>query len=216
MSLNNIIITPLDKLSFSCNLSINNFVSGKVKIDTGCTLTSIPLMSLGYSKEQCKSLKKEDLKKYRDGTVQAVRSLGVETDKDIVLSPLSKMSDLDLLNDRSVCFVHASSFRLNDYEIGITRYKVNYDRFNHGLIGMSTLSNFEFYCGLSRQNNEYLFIGVLKDQEDKSDYYRALEYHFGVVTNCKDLLYYQFKDSEITKDEASGFFNWLKTYEGGK
>lgn len=80
---------------------------------------------------------------------------------------------------------------------------------------MDILSLFEFHCGYSNKLNNFIFIGVLKSQEDKSDYYRALESHFRIVTNCKDLLYYDFLDDEKRKNEASGFFKWVSQKFGG-
>lgn len=42
---------------------------------------------------------------------------------------------------------------------------------------------------------------VLRTQEDKSDYYRALEEHFGILSNSKDVLYQDFLDGQVSKNE---------------
>ncbi len=69
------------------------------------------------------------------------------------------------------------------------------------LIGMDILSKLDFHCGYSKSLNNYIFIGVLRSQEDKSDYYRALEEHFGILSNSKDVLYQDFLDGQVSKNE---------------
>jgi len=41
----------------------------------------------------------------------------------------------------------------------------------------------------------------LRTQQDKSDYYRALEEHFGILSNSKDVLYQDFLDGQVSKNE---------------
>ena len=71
---------------------------------------------------------------------------------------------------------------------------------------MDILSQLDFHCGYSKVLNNYIFIGVLRTQEDKSDYYKALEEHFGILSNMNE----NFLNSEDIKNEAAGFFDWLK------
>lgn len=75
---------------------------------------------------------------------------------------------------------------------------------------MDILQLFDFHCGYSKALNNYVFIGVLKSQEDKSDYYRALEEHFGILNDSKDVLYQDFLHSNEERNMAANFFNWLK------
>lgn len=55
---------------------------------------------------------------------------------------------------------------------------VNYDRTSNILIEMDILKDFDFHCGKSDENGEYLFLGCLKDQINQ-DYFDALRQHFG-------------------------------------
>ena len=125
------------------------------------------------------------------------------------------MSDEEIFLDESICFKHNADMSFDNFSLGNVDFKVNYDRYNYGLIGMNILQLFDFHCDFSNELNKFIFIGVLKSQEDKSDYYRALEKHFGIVTSCKDLLYYDFLDDEKRKNEASGFFKWVSQKFGG-
>lgn len=43
------------------------------------------------------------------------------------------------------------------------------------------LFDFDFHIGTSLITNNVIFIGVLKSQQDKSDYYNALKEHFNLV-----------------------------------
>ena len=58
---------------------------------------------------------------------------------------------------------------------------VNYDRHGNILIGMDILSQFDMHIGISQKTNKVTLIGVLKVQEDKSDYENALLEHFSLV-----------------------------------
>lgn len=209
MIMNNILIIPMDRNSFNGVLKVDESTIGNVKIDTGCSFTNIPLMFFGYSENECKELKKLDIKNFRNGETKVIRSLGVEFNKNTKLPSIHLMTDEELFEDESICFIHSSRLFIDGFDLGVKKFKVNYDRYNHGLVGMNILSQLDFHCGYSKVLNNYIFIGVLRTQEDKSDYYRALEDHFGILSNSKDVLYQDFLD-ENTKNEASGFFAWLK------
>lgn len=206
------------RVSLTCVYD-GTLINTDAKIDTGAVKSLIPLKSINY----IRLVDKEVLKNFtRDSYYKMLKNeyLNNEIPYSVLrgVERVKYPDSMSILDRPDIVFSkEILDIKLDKYSILASKnVAISCNTTGNILIGMNILSNFEFYCGLSRQNNEYLFIGVLKDQEDKSDYYRALEYHFGVVTNCKDLLYYQFKDSEITKDEASGFFNWLKTHEGGK
>lgn len=213
--MSNVLVVDLERGSFTGHLYIGNEIMGNAKIDTGCVFTSIPLMYFGYDKSKCEELKRLDIERFRNGEIGIARSIGIETSTKKVFPSLYEMSDDELFLDESVCFTHSSNLKFNNFYFGEVDFKVNYDRYSYGLIGMSTLNLLDFHCGYSRQLEKFILVGVLKSQEDKSDYYRALEKHFGIVTSCKDLLYYDFLEDEKRKNEASGFFNWLTRKFGG-
>ncbi len=60
---------------------------------------------------------------------------------------------------------------------------INYDRTSNPLLGLDILQEFSFVCGISKVFGSYMFIGCLRDQKDKYDYYEAIEKHFGYVAN---------------------------------
>lgn len=206
MIMNNILIIPMDRNSFNGVLKVDESTIGNVKIDTGCSFTNIPLMFFGYSENECKELKKLDIKNFRNGETKVIRSLGVEFNKNTKLPSIHLMTDEELFEDESICFIHSSRLFIDGFDLGVKKFKVNYDRYNHGLVGMNILSQLDFHCGYSKVLNNYIFIGVLRTQEDKSDYYRALEEHFGILSNINE----DFLNDEAVKNEASGFFAWLK------
>ena len=113
---------------------------------------------------------------------------------------------MKMFEDESICFIHSSHLFIDGFDLGVKKFKVNYDRYNHGLVGMNILSQLDFHCGYSKVLNNYIFIGVLRTQEDKSDYYRALEEHFGILSNINE----DFLNDEVAKNDVSGFFAWLK------
>lgn len=192
------------KNSFMGTLNLGNGLSGFAKIDTGCTLTSIPVRSFGLSKEECKELKKKEINDYRDGKVRIVRSIGVETSSDKKMKDIDSMSDDELLKDESICFEHSSKLTFEDYDLGVHNYKVNYDRCKYGLIGMNIIKELEYYGDYSSKLGANLFLGVLRSREDKSDYYRALEDHFNLITKLSN-----FYNSENIKNLSSGLYNYL-------
>lgn len=209
MIMNNVLIIPMDRNSFNGVLKVDESTTGNVKIDTGCSFTNIPLMFFGYSKSQCEKLKRLDIENFRNGETKVIRSLGVESNKNKKFPDIYSMTDNELFKDESICFIHSSNLFINDFSLGIRDFKVNYDRYNHGLIGMNILKHFDFHCGYSKILNNYIFIGVLKTQEDKSDYYRALEEHFGILSDSKNVLYQDFLYTNEEKN-ATSFFDWLK------
>ena len=203
--MSNALIIPIDRNSFNGVLQVGENTVGNIKIDTGCSFTNIPLMFFGYSESESKQLKKVDIESFRNGETRIVRSLGVETSKNKKLKDIDLMTDDELYEDASICFIHSSNLILNDYDLGEMKFKVNYDRYNYGLVGMNILKRFDFYCGLSKVLGCCVFVGVLKSQEDKSDYYRALEEHFGFYSDAKDIIVDLVVKDEKLKDLSVGY-----------
>lgn len=184
-------------------------INALAKIDTGCGKTSIPLASKKFMIDEDTLLyfKKSAI----DSGLSARLSFGVSDNYSIKCREKELFDNGDFLKCNAVNFQHnVPYFSINDYILSdVGSVMVSYNRGNNILIGMDILEKLDFHCGYSKVLNNYIFIGVLRTQEDKSDYYRALEEHFGILSNSKDVLYQDFID-ENTKNEASGFFAWLK------
>ncbi len=207
---NNFLIAQLYKNCFFVDLSTSLDVhkieiNSIAKIDTGCGFTSIHLFNRRFllGKEDITRLKKEAI----NLNLKAGLSFGVSDTDDIKKHEEMLFKSGNLLECKCINFKHnISKFLLNGYDIEKSSIRVSYNRQNNILIGMDVLQLFDFHCGYSRVLDNYIFIGVLRTQEDKSDYYKALEEHFGILSNINE----DFLNSEAVKIEASGFFAWLK------
>lgn len=205
------------RLSLNCDYD-DASINIDAKIDTGAVRTLLPLKTIRY----IHSSDKDRLKDFtRDSYYKMLKNEYINSNiKYSVIHGIEGIkypSTLPIIDRPDIFFSKKiTKIKFGDYTVSDSEFvSVSCDTDGNVLIGMDILSKFDFHCGFSRQLNSNIFVGVLRDQEDKSDYYRALKYHFGIISDCKDLLYYQFKESEVSKDEASGFFNWLSTRFGG-
>lgn len=145
------------------------------KIDTGCTHTVLNYFRIDPDSSQGEIKKIMDL----DAKVPYKRSFGVESRGFYSKSPKTRK---EFMRDNSLKFTHTiKSATFEDYSIGDIEVGINYDRRGTCLIGMDILQLFDFHIGTSLVTNNVIFIGVLKSQLDKSDYYNALREHFGLV-----------------------------------
>ena len=182
MTENNFLLIELsDKNRFSVILSgdldmQNSSVINQVAIlDTGCTSSSLPYYRIVPDSAYANFKKQLDIKKNRDFEI----SYGVETGGFEHSTP--KTFD-EKMKCTALKFKHSMlDFSLNNYNIGTQDVYVNYNRRGNILIGMDILKQFDFYIGLSHIKNNIVFIGVLREQEDKSGYYTALKEHFDLA-----------------------------------
>lgn len=178
---NNYLLIELYNNTFSFDLdgkldNMDGSFSGiDCKIDTGCSFTVINYFNIDPSITQGEICKIKDL----DNKVPYIRSFGVESSGFYSKPPESRV---EFLRDKSLKFRHTlKSVEFEGYPIGDITVGVNYDRRGINLIGMDILKLFDFHIGTSLVTNNVIFIGVLKSQLDKSDYYNALREHFGLV-----------------------------------
>lgn len=197
-------------------LGIN--IESSLKIDTGAVRSLIPLKSVYFS-DRCDLDADDDL--YKGDFYKNLKKSYIDSgEKYGFMRGIERVDypkETPILDRRDIVFnKQLDNLVLCGYNIIDTfNIAVNCDTNGNILLGMDILQLFDFHCGYSNKLDSFVFIGVLKSQEDKSDYYRALEKHFGIVTSCKDLLYYDFLEDEKRKNEASGFFNWLTRKFGG-
>ena len=145
------------------------------KIDTGCTHTVLNYFRIDPDSSQSEIKKIMDL----DAKVPYKRSFGVESHGFYSKSPKTRK---EFMRDNSLKFTHTiKSAIFEDYNVGDIEVGINYDRRGTCLIGMDILQLFDFHIGTSLITNNVTFVGVLKNQQDKSDYYNALKEHFNLV-----------------------------------
>lgn len=150
----------LDNINFYFN-NVN------VKIDTGCSISTITLKPLNVSKTMLKNLKSNDIlngNKY-------MLSYGVETGG----TPHSKPVTYD---DKMQCtamkFEHAiTNFELDGMMLSHDKIYVNYDRSGNILIGMDILENWDIHIGKD-DTGETIFLACPLDQIN-DDYLRELK-----------------------------------------
>lgn len=144
-----------------------------VKIDTGCSISTIPLKRLNVSDTMCKILKKTDIK----NQIPYYLSYGVESGGMKHNLPVT-------MNEKENCpamkFEHKiSNFMIGGLRIPCEKIFLNYDRRGNILIGMDILSKFEIHMGISKITGKNLFIACLA--ENKSyEYFEALSKHFEI------------------------------------
>lgn len=178
---NNYLLIELYNNTFSFDLdgkldNMDSSFSGiDCKIDTGCSFTVINYFNIDPSITQGEICKIKDL----DNKVPYIRSFGVESSGFYSEPPKSRV---EFLRDKSLKFKHTlESAQFEGYPLGDITVGINYDRRGTNLIGMDILKLFDFHIGTSLITNNVTFVGVLKNQQDKSDYYNALKEHFNLV-----------------------------------
>lgn len=145
-----------------------------VKIDTGCSVSTLSLQRYKLSEGFYKRCKERDIK----GNVPYMLSYGVETGGRKHNIPVGFE---DKMKCTAIKFLHsASHFILKDMEITIKDIYVNYDRTSHMLIGMDILNKLDIHMGESRITGKYIMIACRKD-DFSTAYLNALDEHFGLV-----------------------------------
>jgi hypothetical protein len=177
--MNSFLYAELVNNSFIChiNLSIfnNYFTDIKAKLDTGCSYTTINYWKLEHKASKCKQFKKLDI----ENNVDYMLTYGVE-------SSGFKHTEPETIDEKLECkfikFKHnVSNFSIDDYTLSNCDVYINYDRRGNILIGMDILSKFDIHIGTSNVTGKEILIAVLKDQQDKNEYYKALYEHFNIV-----------------------------------
>ncbi len=179
-----------DKNEFVAKASFNiqGIVSSddiKVKIDTGCSYTSIPIRRLGISDERALELKQRDSKSAANGDIKAYISFGVndstakkENDKALIASKMYMYLD-------SVTFVRMiDNVEICGCELGSYSARVSYDRVGNILIGMDILKNWDIHIGKSEapeDKGKTVFLACPYDKLNE-DYFKELDRTFLLST----------------------------------
>ncbi|MCM1134474.1 MAG: hypothetical protein NC400_02765 [Clostridium sp.] len=165
--------------SFKLNNVTAPFENVDVKIDTGCSLSTIPLAKF-KAKLLCNMLKHNDIQK----GVNWVTSYGVETG--------GEKHDMPVTYDEKMCctalkFKHGiSNFVIGGIDISTENIYVSYDRKSNILIGMDILKEWDIHIGKSfvpKERGKTVFIacpyGMLND-----DYFKELDRTFLIATSA--------------------------------
>lgn len=148
------------------------FSNVEVKIDTGCSLSTIPIGRFFYLKPFCKILKKNDI----INGIPHVLSYGVESSgfpHDIPQKEEDKINCPALKFQHWVSNVSIAGMNMDDFSVFL-----NYDRRGHILIGMDVLKEWDFHCGLSGDGTN-VFLGCPLIQLN-DEYYKELNRVFGL------------------------------------
>ena len=182
--MNNYILAELSSTkngggSFNCKANFKldnmplNFLEVDVKIDTGCSLSTIPLKSLGISKHMLQTLKEKDI----DNNLVFQRSYGVETGGTLHQIPITKHQKMSC---KALKFKHnLSSFRINDVPIPQNSIYINYDRSGHILIGMDIIKQLFFVIDKSLITGKVTLIAC-PNTLINDDFREALKNHFNL------------------------------------
>lgn len=157
--------------SFKLDNIPSSFNDVTVKIDTGCSISTIPLAGFRVLRFFCDRLKKEDINK----GIPYQLSYGVESAGMKHKRPVTVQEKIDCT---AMKFQHGiKNFSIDGVMINCNSIFVNYDRRGNILIGMDILSKWDIHMGISKDNGKNIFIGCPLDNMS-ADYFDALNRHF--------------------------------------
>ena len=177
--------------SFSIDNIDMPFEHVDVKIDTGCSISTIPLAKFEYLRLLLNQLKADDIR----NEVEYLFSSGVETGGQKHTAPIT-------FRDKMACpalkFRHTvSNFKICDVPISADHLYINYDRMSNILIGMDILKDWDIHMG-TIDTGETVFLACPKDQIN-DEYLQELEDIFHIASDInasivRQRLYQQDKD----------------------
>lgn len=150
-----------------------------VKIDTGCSISTIPLARFQALKGFCDSLKAADIEE----NVHYEISYGVETGGERHKKPGTE-------EEKMLCpamkFRHTiHNFQIGGMPVANDVIYVNYNRKGNILIGMDILQHWDIHMGTSRITGKKLFLAC-PENNICLEYCNALEENFGMRQDMKD------------------------------
>lgn len=149
------------------------FYSIEVKIDTGCSISTIPLKRLNVSDTLCKTLKKFDIL----NQTPYFLSYGIESGG---LRHKAPITDEEKMDCPAMKFEHKiMDFTIGGTEIQSDKICLNYDRKGNILIGMDILKDWDIHIGVSKVTRKNLLLACPMENRS-SEYRNALEKHFGL------------------------------------
>lgn len=143
-----------------------------VKIDTGCSISTIPVRKLKVSDSMRIRLKENDI----NNGITYYLSYGVETGGEKHEVPIT-------FEEKMVCpaikFEHTlSDFSIAGVNISTSKICLNYNRNGNILIGMDILKDWDIHMGTTA-SGETLMLACPKDKIN-AEYYDALKKYFNI------------------------------------
>lgn len=147
-----------------------------VKIDTGCSVSTIPVKKLNIPSTMCKKLKKKDI----EDDVDSMISYGVETGGTFHIEPVTKRQKIKCPDLK---FKHTiTDFIINGVRIPVNSIYLNYDRCGNVLIGMDILEQMISHIDVSKKTGTLLLLCAPRDNVD-DDFAEAMKEHFDIDLN---------------------------------
>ncbi len=162
------------KASFRLDNLASSFQNIDVKIDTGCSISTIPVKRLKVSDRICRSLKEADI----NNNVVSVRSYGIETGGVFHSEPITKRQKMkcEALKFRHTVF----DLKVDGMDIPTSSIFLNYNRSGNILIGMDILSLMINHIDISKKTGALTLLCCPRRLAD-SGFYLAMKEHFGLV-----------------------------------
>ena len=162
------------KAGFRLDNIASSFQNIDVKIDTGCSISTIPVKKLKVSNRICKSLKEADI----DNNVISIRSYGIETGGLFHPEPVTRRQKMKC---EALKFQHTiSNLRIDGVDIPTSQIFLNYNRSGNILIGMDILSLMISHIDISRKTGVLTLLCCPRKSAD-SNFYLAMKEHFGLI-----------------------------------
>ena len=149
------------------------FSNVSVKIDTGCSISTIPMARFQALKGFCESLKADDIRNELPYEI----SYGVESGGERHNMPIT-------FEEKMKCpamkFRHTiNNFHIAGIPINQDAIYVNYNRKGNILIGMDILQYWDIHMGKSKITGKSLFLAC-PESDMCQEYFDALEENFGI------------------------------------
>lgn len=158
--------------SFKLDNIISPFHNISVKIDTGCSISTVPLAKFQILHSFCDYLKEKDIAQ----NVPYQISYGIETSGKKHLIPRTFE---EKMNCEALKFEHSvTGFELGGIPFSQDKLYINYNRSGSILIGMDILKKWEIHIGESVIDGNVWLIGCPKEHAG-TDYLDELIRQFG-------------------------------------
>lgn len=147
------------------------FYDIEVKIDTGCSISTIPVKRLKVSDALCRILKERDIANRKPYYL----SYGVETGG---LKHVEPVTDTEKMECAAMKFEHrVADMTIAGMPVPCDKICLNYDRRGNILIGMDILQNWDIHMGISNKTGKHLFIACPLERISR-EYLDVLGMHF--------------------------------------
>lgn len=143
------------------------------KIDTGCSISTIPLKRLNVSETLCRILKKQDI----SSDIPYYLSYGVESGG---IKHSVPVTEIEKMNCSAMKFEHEiRDFTIGGMRIPCDKICLNYDRRGNILIGMDILAKLDIHMGISKATGKNILLACPLESISQG-YLEALAEHFGI------------------------------------